>query len=88
MTRRPTPDTGLARGNRASQDAVRAHPAQHLHREILQKEGQAGDVVAGIHHDQDLRIAVRPLPGRDQPLDEFAHLPSRDSGSVVTRSQT
>ncbi|MDQ0983126.1 hypothetical protein QFZ71_000409 [Streptomyces sp. V2I9] len=68
------PDTALAGWDPASQDAGRAHSAQHLHRKILQEEGQAGNVVAGVHDDQDLGIAVRPLPGIDQPLDELACL--------------
>jgi hypothetical protein len=60
------PDRG-----RASQCPVGANPGQHLYRQIGQQPPQAGLVVAGVGHDQDLRVAHRPLSGGDQPLDQL-----------------
>ncbi|GAA3236323.1 hypothetical protein GCM10020256_66230 [Streptomyces thermocoprophilus] len=88
MARRTAADTGLTGRCRTAQDAVRAHPAQHLHGQILQQEGQAGHVISRVHHDQDLRVAVLPLPGLNQPLDQLTHLPGGDRGGVVAWCQT
>jgi hypothetical protein len=83
---RTAPGARLAGRGRPAQHTVRAHPAQHLHRQVSQQVGQAWNVVSGVHPDGDVPVVVLPLPGVHQPLDELAHLPG--GGGVVPRRQT
>ncbi len=71
----------------AQQHAVRAQPHHDLHGQVGQDVGQAGAVVAGVHDDEDVRIAVLPVAGGDDAVDDFAQLGGGDSGGVVGRSQ-
>lgn len=64
-----------------------ALPAQHLHRQAVQQERQAGDVVAGVEHDQDVRITFVPLPGLDQAGDRVADLDGGDGGLVIVGAE-
>jgi hypothetical protein len=50
-------------------------------------ERQAGHVVPGIEHDQDVRVALPPVPGRAKPLDHLADLCGGDRGLVVTGAE-
>ena len=45
------------------EDAIRAQPPEELDGQIGQQEGQPGHVVAGVEYDQDVWIALAPLPG-------------------------
>lgn len=42
----------------------------------------ARGIVAGVQHDQDLRIALAPLACGDKPFDHLPDLDGRDSGQV------
>lgn len=56
----PTGPAGLAGDpgrRRLVEDPVGLYPAQHLHGQVRQQEGQAGQVVAGVERDQDRRVA-------------------------------
>lgn len=54
---------------------------------VGQEKRQAGRVVAGIGHDQHVRVAGLPLPGRDQPAHDVTHLPGGDRRGVSTGRQ-
>jgi hypothetical protein len=49
--------------------------------------GQSGGVVAGVHHDHDVRITWPPLPRVDQALDDLTQLGGGDCGRVVGRTE-
>jgi hypothetical protein len=55
--------------------------------QVPQDPGEAGDVVAGIGHDDDVRVAGLPLACCDEPFDDFSELFSGDCGDVVGRPQ-
>jgi hypothetical protein len=78
------PGAGLARV--AEHDPVRAQSADQLDRQVLRDVGQAGDVVAGVHHDEDVRIASAPVACRDDAVDDLTQLGRGDGGRVVGRS--
>ena len=61
----------------------RAQPPDQLHGQVGQHVGEPGDVVAGVGHDHDVRVAGLPLPGRDQPVDDVAQLGGGHRGRVV-----
>ena len=52
------------------QHPVRSQPPGHPDGEIGQLPGQPGHVIAGIEHDQHVRVAVAPVPGVDEPGDD------------------
>lgn len=58
------------RGGRLRQahHPVAADPADQFDGRIPQHPGQAGDVVAGVHDDRDVRVSGLPLADRDEPL--------------------
>ena len=72
-----------ARAFGQAQDPIRTQPPDQLHGQIGQDVGEAGDVVAGVGHDHDARIARAPLPRADQPDDHAAELGGGDRGGVV-----
>ena len=47
----------------------------------------AGQLVAGVEDHQDVRVAVMPVPGGDDPLDDPADLGGGHRGQVVIRTQ-
>ena len=77
----------LARRNSPAQDLVRAHRGEHLDRQVFQQERQAGCVVSGVRDDEDVGVALLPLPGSDQPVEQVLQLPGGDSGGVVPRAR-
>ena len=78
---------GLARRRRLAQHPVGAQPAQHLHGQVAQQPGQPGRLVPGVEDHQDVRVAVVPVPGLDQPLHNLADLRGGHRGQVVTGAQ-
>jgi hypothetical protein len=72
-------DAGLAGWDRSVQDTVRKHPAQHLHGQMSEQEGQWRHVLSG---SATIRISGS-LPGCDEPLDEVRHLPRRYGDGVL-----
>ncbi len=67
-------------------DPVAAEPAEHLDREITQQPGQPDQVIAGVEDDQDVRVAVVPVPGRNEPADHLADLGGGDLGRIIGRA--
>ncbi|MEV4172448.1 hypothetical protein [Nonomuraea sp. NPDC049709] len=55
---------------------------QHLHGQVGQQERQPVQVVAGIGHEQDRRVAVLPLPRLGQPFDDLAQLDGSDRQDI------
>ncbi len=52
---------------------IAAHTQLRLARPLTEDlRRPVGDVVAGVHHDQDLQVARLPVPGLPQPLDDTA----------------
>src|SRR5712691_1454017 len=72
---------------REVQHPVRAQPAQYLYGQVSEPVGQAHGVIPGVEDHQDVRVAVAPVPGFDQPGDDVADLRSGDLGFVVIGSQ-
>ena len=66
---------------------VAAQPAQHLDRQVGQQPGQPGQVIAGVEHDQDVRVAVTPVPGGDDPGHHLADLGGGHLGRVIGRAE-
>ena len=60
--------------------------AEHLDREITQQPGQPDQVIAGVEDDQDVRVAVVPVPGRNEPADHLADLGGGDLGRIIGRA--
>ena len=85
---RATPGAGTGRGNRAGQHPVRPQSADELHGQVGQQECQTGDVVAGVEHDPDIRVARSPVPGLTQPVHDLAQLGGGDRGGTVGGTQT
>jgi hypothetical protein len=52
--------------------ATRPSGAPIQERTIREDIGQPGDVVAGVAHDQDVRITGLVVPGGDQPTHDLA----------------
>ena len=67
---------------RTAQHPVGAQPAQQLHRQVGEQVRQPVHVVAGVEHDQDVRVTVVVLPGRAQPPDQVAQLARRSPRSA------
>ncbi|WP_246266993.1 hypothetical protein [Nonomuraea typhae] len=54
--------------------------------QVAQDVGQAGDVVAGVGHDEDVRLPEARLPGGDQPLGHRARWRHRLGPGQATSS--
>ena len=63
---------------RQPQHPVRAQPAEQLDGQVGQQERQPGDVVAGVEHDQDGRVARR-ASARPRPAGRRPHAAARRS---------
>ena len=91
----PVPGPPPARGGRPCRerrgrevhDPVAAQPPGDVNGQVVQQPGQPGQVVAGIEDHDDVRVALAPVPGGDQPGDDAADLDRRDLGGVIGRSQ-
>jgi hypothetical protein len=71
-----------------AQDAVRAHPGQHLDRQVFEEKTEAGRVVSGVRDDEDVGVTGLPLPRCDQSLEQIAQLAGGNGGGVVAGRQT
>ena len=71
---------------RGVHDPVAAEPASDLDGQVAQQPGQPGQVVAGVEDGQDVRVAVRPVPGFHQPGGHVAQLGGGNLGGVVVRA--
>ncbi|QHY94226.1 hypothetical protein SSPS47_03660 [Streptomyces sp. S4.7] len=78
---------GAAWAGIAKHDAVRAEPADQFDGQVGQDVGEAGDVVAGVHDDEDVRVARPPLPCLHQPGDHLPQLGGGHRGGVVGRPE-
>jgi len=78
---------GAPGGRGKEQHPVRAKPAQQLCRQVREQERQPGDVIPGVEDDQDLRVALAPVPGGDHTADDVADLGGGDLGLIVIRAQ-
>ena len=78
------PGDGRSRGE--TQHPVRTDPAQHLDRQVSEQERQPAHVIAGVEHEQDVRVTVVVLPGRAQPPDQPADLGGGHVGQVCVRA--
>lgn len=65
---RPAVDAVHSRRPRQTHDAVGADPADQLDGEVTHDPGQAGDVIAGVADDHDMRVTGLPLARGDEPL--------------------
>ncbi|AZM46505.1 hypothetical protein DMB38_12360 [Streptomyces sp. WAC 06738] len=65
---------GVTRSGVPEHDAVRAEPAGQPDGPVGQDVGEAGDVVAGVHDDGDVRVARPPLPCLHESGDHLAQL--------------
>ena len=66
---------------------VAAQPAEHFGRQVAQQPGQPGQVIAGVEDDHDVRVAVVPVPGGDDPPDDLADLRRGHLGGVIGRAE-
>lgn len=71
---------GATRSGIAEHDPVRAEPADQLDEQIGQDVGETGDVVAGVHDDENVRVAGPPLPGVHKLGDHLAECGSKADG--------
>lgn len=78
----PTTRGGAAWAGVPEHDAVRAESADQLDGQVGQDVGEAGDVVAGVHDDDDVRVARPPLPGMHQPGDHLTQLGGGHRGGI------
>lgn len=83
----PTVDAVHPRWFRQTHDAAGADPADHLDGQVAQDPGQAGDVVAGIADDHNVRAPGLPLARGDKPLNDSSKLVSGDRGRIVRRAK-
>ncbi len=67
---------------------VGTKPATQLHGQVVQQPGQPGDVIPGISHDQDVRVAGLVVAGVGEPADQLAQLAGGDLGRVVVGTRT
>ena len=79
---------GGGRGAGAHSTRSDAEPPEQLHRQVGEQERQPAHVVAGVEHDQDVRVTVAVLPGLAQPADQLPHLGGGHLGGVVRRGPT
>ena len=83
----PAVDAVHPRWFRQPHHAVGADTAHHLDGEVAQDPGQAGDVVAGVADDHDMRVSGLPLACGDESLDDAPQLGGGDRGRVVRRAE-
>lgn len=96
---RPAPGVRLPRGHGPAQDAVRAHPGQHLHRQVTQEVGEAGCVVYGVgtvldspvHRGESATIRqadhrAAPRGGRSGPQGPAVVAPAGEPGAAGGRA--
>lgn len=60
--------------------------ADRLDGQVPKYPGQAGDVVAGVPDDDDVRLTRLPLARRDEPFDDAPELGGGHRGGVVGRA--
>ncbi len=84
---RPAVDAVHSRCFRQPHHTVGADPAGQFDRQVAQDPGQAGDVVAGIADDHDIRDPGLPLTSGDEPLDDTPQQGGGDRGRLVRRSE-
>jgi hypothetical protein len=84
---RPAVRPGQPRRLRQTHHAVAADAPDQLGREAAQDPGEAGDVIAGVGHDEDVRLAGLPLARGDEPVDDIAELGSGDRGGIGGRAE-
>jgi hypothetical protein len=72
---------------RGAEHAVGAGAPRQLHGQVSQQVCQAGQVVAGVDHDEDVGIAGLVPPGLLEPPDHLAPLGGAHRGRIVTRTQ-
>ncbi len=72
---------------REVQHPVRAQPAQQFHGQAGQQVRQPGHVIPGVEDDQDVRVALMPVPGLDQPGHHLADLGGGHLGLIITRPE-
>ena len=85
-TARPGRACGPGRG-REVHHPVAAQPAHDLGGQVAQQPGQPGQVVPGVEDHQDVRVAVTPVPGLDDPRHDLADLGGGHLGGVIGRAQ-
>ncbi len=90
MSRWAAQDVGLPGWGGSAQDAVRAHPGQHLHRQVPEQARETGCVVSGVRDDKDVRVARLPLPLSccDQSPEQITQPAGRDSTSQSPAGRT
>jgi hypothetical protein len=66
---------------------VAAQPSQQLGGQVRQQVSEPGHVITGVEDDQDDRVTLAPVPGRNQPGDDVTDLGSGYRGLVVIRAQ-
>ncbi len=74
---------GRCAGVGRRKNPVGAHPHQHDDRQVGQNMRQAGTVVAGVGHQQDLRVTGLPMPSVDEAVPHTTHLGRGHAGGVV-----
>jgi hypothetical protein len=67
----------------AEHDSVRAQACDQFDGQVGQDVGEAGDVVAGVHHDENVWVTGPPLPRVHEPGDDLAELGGGHRGGVV-----
>jgi hypothetical protein len=72
----------------SAQDAVGAHPTENLDGQVSEQESDAGCVVAGIQHYQNVRVACLPLAGGDESLHDLADLRGGHGGDIGAGCQS
>ena len=78
---------GRQRRGREVHDPVTAQAPGDVGGQVIQQVRQPGQVIARVQHDDDVRVARLPVPGRDQPRDDIAELGGGDLGSVIGRAE-
>lgn len=76
-----------ARAGVAEHDTVRAQSADQLDGQVRQDVGEVGDVVAGVHDDEHVRVARLASAGLPEPRGDVAQLDGGHRGGVVGRSK-
>ena len=80
-------DGGCSWWWRGAEHAVGAESPQQLHGQISQQVRQAGHVIAGVEHDEDVGISGLVPPGLLEPPDHLAQLGGGHRGRIVTGTQ-
>lgn len=77
----------LAGWESPEQHPVRVHPGEHFDRQVFEEERKAECVVSGVRDDGDVAVALLPLPGGDQSVEQVPQLSGGDGGRVVPEGQ-